>query len=494
MKLTLHFTSTDSTAELSKIQFDYSGTVRTSYRGKASLGLVDGGSFQWTNAVRAFAELVVGSWSSPDQSPEEPFVLSGEAGSSAASLDYAVSKPPLWMRELFGSDEPDGIRVQRVFRRENTERKLPGPVKIMLSKNLLSQDSLKIFINGNEVQTDHEINGLLDQLLSTKSGTPKNQVGDSLQQLFFDEALRSLQETELLEPLDLQLTVDRLSQLSWVDPVRLNTLRDQLLSNLPSLKDRYSLDLNHSTQALKEVSLSIACVPMAISAIVILRQVGKKFGLNLDIQFQYPSTSAILDTPPSDRSPLGLLLSWGSALKLGTVPYPHRYSALLRMPRTAIELIAPRTHPIHTQKLKRVMLAHEESGYPFLYFERLCDDGRYCSPDTSLVDASQAEIVAHLTSLQCGAILSFPFSAIGSDKHDFITVDRGNPLSRIGDNILVLPDSIDQELQQFLFLAIRQSWYDLLEDHDLLHSHIESLFNDPAYQSYLTRLGGLFKS
>lgn len=139
--LTLYF----ELGELTEVVFN-DGMInhaRTSVRGKSSGPLRTAGSFQWTSAVRALALLAVRTASNPSDA-----LLRGLGNSLAASLDYAISKQPMWLTEMFGCDQQGISLARRLILRTNPERKRPGPVTLGINQSYLPASHITIFVNG----------------------------------------------------------------------------------------------------------------------------------------------------------------------------------------------------------------------------------------------------------------------------------------------------------------------------------------------------------
>ena len=122
---------------------------RISMRGKSGGPFRRAGSFQWTNAVKALALLMVRTALKPTEA-----VLRGDAHSLAASLDYAISKQPLWLLEMFGSDQRGACLIRRMVLRANPERKRPGPVTLGVNQLYLPLEAIRVFLNGRECTGD----------------------------------------------------------------------------------------------------------------------------------------------------------------------------------------------------------------------------------------------------------------------------------------------------------------------------------------------------
>jgi len=145
--LTLYF----EVGELTEVVFNdgVSNLARTSVRGKSGGALRTAGSFQWTSAVRALALLIVKTASTPSDA-----LLRGLGNSLAASLDYAISKQPMWLTEMFGCDQQGISLARRLILRTNPERKRPGPVTLGVNQSYLPVTQITVFVNGKRCDAE----------------------------------------------------------------------------------------------------------------------------------------------------------------------------------------------------------------------------------------------------------------------------------------------------------------------------------------------------
>jgi len=132
--------------------------TRISTRGKTAGPSRACGSFQWTAAVKAFAVLAVKTRSTPENA-----LLMGTSNSLAASLDYAISKQPLWLSEMFGCDHTGTSLLRRMILRTNPERKRPGPVILGINQMYFSPTSIVIF-EGNKPCIGQDLSRLCERL------------------------------------------------------------------------------------------------------------------------------------------------------------------------------------------------------------------------------------------------------------------------------------------------------------------------------------------
>ena len=148
MKLT--FVSDGTAVTLSKTRFRHPLLKQelVTVRGSTAPGMA--GNFRWSSGVRGLALLLVkhavvaeiGTKGAVARGPAAG--LEGANGSLAASLDYAISKQPRWLDDMFGTT-PQGVSISKhLFRRINPDRKRPGPVTVFIPNT-----DFRVFIEVN---------------------------------------------------------------------------------------------------------------------------------------------------------------------------------------------------------------------------------------------------------------------------------------------------------------------------------------------------------
>ena len=115
-----------------------------SIRGKKSVLGSSCGQFQWTSAVKAMTLLLLRHRLIHSELPTIASI-EGSLGSLACSLDYALSKEPTWICDIFGWNQNGHAKARELFLRVNPERKRPGPVMIGVNKNMLPSENIDIF-------------------------------------------------------------------------------------------------------------------------------------------------------------------------------------------------------------------------------------------------------------------------------------------------------------------------------------------------------------
>jgi hypothetical protein len=211
--------------ELTLEQFQYicprTRRTRRCVRGNQHTKESDG-SFTWSAGVKALCILLLqhrlDKTLGAERKAAEPYFsqlgLSGEAGSFASTLDYALSKQPNWLHQLFGTREDGTSQARYLFQRINPERKRAGPVTVSVSHNVLSGDNIQIVLNGRFLADAEEVLECWRALIGHGTPTvvsharnednlgevPQKTLLETLQQAYFKEASNLLWETDIFSP------------------------------------------------------------------------------------------------------------------------------------------------------------------------------------------------------------------------------------------------------------------------------------------------------
>ncbi len=150
-------------------------------RGKAT-DTPSTGSFQWTTGVRALCAVFL-RFAISDQDDQLGYCLQGTRGSLASSLDYALSKSPTWLVEMFGTGANGTPYARRLFRISNPNRKRPGPVVISVNNNALQSQCIQIVVDGSLVTDRNDLRNLLDQIEDAEGDEPDSAHSSGLPRL-----------------------------------------------------------------------------------------------------------------------------------------------------------------------------------------------------------------------------------------------------------------------------------------------------------------------
>ncbi|RIL08741.1 MAG: hypothetical protein DCC75_08165 [Proteobacteria bacterium] len=106
------------------------------------------GTFQWTLALHALAILLVRTKQfCVEKRPIHEAQMEGGSNSPAASLDYAISKQPRWLLDLFGTDKDGRSHIRRFLHRTNSERRLSGNVHIAWNSQCFDPMRIEVYLD-----------------------------------------------------------------------------------------------------------------------------------------------------------------------------------------------------------------------------------------------------------------------------------------------------------------------------------------------------------
>lgn len=164
-KIQLFFCS-GTNVELVRVEFSNGAhPTITAIRGKTNGAYSGAGTFQWSSAVRAVAAIFLKA-KLGEELPTGEAMLSGEARSLAASLDYALTKGPVWLLDMFGVSANGLPTARRLFRVSNSHRKRIGPVSISLNLQACAPEQIEIFLDDKLVSTTDELRGIVGDIES----------------------------------------------------------------------------------------------------------------------------------------------------------------------------------------------------------------------------------------------------------------------------------------------------------------------------------------
>lgn len=163
---------------LEEVQFSHPQLPRPrrSIRGRVTTSSFDG-SFLWTGAVQALTLLLVEEALARGlpQSAHMPSLVGG-TGTAAATLDYALDREPLWMKEVFGVDKENTSLVKTLISRVNPRRKREGEVQISFRTNVRKGLTLRCVRHSDRASLTFEELSDIRSILLDKFALLKSQI------------------------------------------------------------------------------------------------------------------------------------------------------------------------------------------------------------------------------------------------------------------------------------------------------------------------------
>lgn len=143
-------------------------TIYKAVRGKVAVGRGGYGTFPWTSGVKGLVAVFLLSKIHQNLDERVDWLLSAGLSSTNStlsnSLDYALSKTPAWLAEMFGCDSFGRPVARRIFLRLNPEGKRPGPVIVALNRDFLPPTKIRLYIEGEEVCAESQFVTLLQKI------------------------------------------------------------------------------------------------------------------------------------------------------------------------------------------------------------------------------------------------------------------------------------------------------------------------------------------
>lgn len=405
-------------------------------RGKNPNNGYSTGSFQWTEAVKALAELLL------SYHIEGTNTLVGFKGDSSVSLDYALSKPPVWMKELFLLDENGISSLRRLFHRVNPEAKLSGPTAVSINTNLVSRQDIEIF-SESSLTNDNEKKNILNSLR-------KNEISNfnsTLIKIYSEETSLALNDKELFLNLSYNKTIKELVCSRSVKSV---LKRNKSLSAL--LNNRVTKSFIPSFEM---PELEFATTYTQAGTLAIFNNLKTKYNFKINHSFPYavPLANSILDY---NYSPDVCCLGWGPALKV--LNNSDEYVPLTLGPRISHTILS--SPDISGSGL---MMVNDEPTTASFCLDQLKDAGKisekvkikHYQPDEMHLLAKNKSLV--------NALLWFPHYKL---------IDNGEMInSQYNDEFLqytmILLHRRNLHLLQKIKVIINNSWLNLITENDI---------------------------
>ena len=531
-ELNLYFTP-GASPELEKVCFSHPflAESRICVRGKSGTVFGSPYSFQWTQAVRALCVFFLKNSARRsffDRQQKTP-TLSGARNTIAASLDYALSKQPSWLLDMFGTDKRGRSLARRFIHRANPEMKRPGPVVLSLNDKALSPSKITIHIGQRIVTRSQELLSLARHI---EYGDPFNSShGMLIRSQNFEHSHPTLQSVEKRETINEQvvhnLLFDEVSEMLWKTDIfsssYLKKTNERLRSN-PSVVKR----IGDSAQFVDDVDLSLSSaerlgmgiqpellkkninrdeplrvvcpwmMPGALALFEYLKTV-KGFHLEIDYEWGYTAevrravTNGYFDVAP-DLFVLGVAPAATAIGQDAGMPY----RPLMFVPSISHRVLMSQTafdHEVCSLSYGEYQFLYEEASTPEFCFENL---ERSKFVDRKTVQISHLEPDEATNALAQGdpnlkMIMFFPHYPINELFNGCRAVRFPDEEMGLQEGILFAHESLvdDRSRLRCLDVAIRNAWLELRNSPDKLSSLIEEIVAEKRFVEFLFRFTGM---
>ncbi len=479
--------------ELVEVRFSHPllGREVASYRGKVPGINRLAGSFHLSASVIALVELALRTKLASLIPGFEPF-LQGERGSSAASLEQAINKPPRWLDEMFGCDSAGNSLTRRLFDRTNPGMKRPGPVALKFREEQLTGSQITVFDSNVEISDAEALQMLLSATSPVQSGERRRteNLAQLLQPFYVEETISMLRATEIFSKLRLKQQVASIyenpsfASLAGPAGVKLEGLLSQA-----RMRDR--LGLRRITAALAR-PITIAVGGNNGTVLALLEHMKANSALPLQTDFDFPYAVPLVNDLLGGR-----MEAMPDVCVAGIAPA----AKLLRDPAAEYVpvFLAPRmTHRVVARNHSRAInsgayhLVTEEPTTGSFYFDEL---QRTDMIHRSAIDVTHVEPDEAFEALQqddARSVLWFPHYHILRHRLSGVFLDH----TQIGITdqpcIFFFHRRFAETREALAFeSAIRNAWLEMIESRDAVRTAVGSLLADPHYLRFISRTSGL---
>jgi len=532
-------------SQLQETHFSHSflDQVRIAYRGRTNGASQTHNAFLWSIGVQALCVLFVRTRAKLKD--ENAATISGDGATLAASLDYALSRQPNWLTDIFGSDSHGVCIARRIILRSNPERKRPGPVTLCVNLKALPVENIEVCIDGTIV-TDTNVLEKLASQIESNSASRANQVRviKSEEDTKWQVAKTKLEnlESDLMpdmpRPFHLKVWRDYFQSITTqyitatlhrtdifskgsmaklINDAQENPLfirfagrKAQLYSEIDlNLSSANRLGLLENENELKKQLCSekaISCAyPIFFSPASAIFQYLKNIkGYNIANSYKYATTVELANTmvqgsfnEPPDLSVLSIA---GAAILLKSRA-AKMYRPLMMMPRIYHQVIRTKDRRAKNQngsasKNKRhFLLPKELKGSELFYFDRLTRNGTVNTRNTVTENIEIDEEIAFFRECdsQINLVSGFPITNFNILLNNCEIVPEDNYRGADMEAILFAHESLFENKKKLtsIVIAIRDAWLELREGGSPLNQITHSMVNDKSFLTYAKRMAGL---
>jgi hypothetical protein len=531
-KLELHFQSKPS-LHLSQTRFFIRGQEKplTCYRGSAFNVPKSFSAFRWSAAVQALSVLFLKHAAKnvlEEDSENSEFLLSGESGTLASSLDYAISKQPAWMQDMFGVRSEGELVLRDFVIRANPERKRPGPVMIWVDSSKLSSKDISIYLDDTMLANSTSLASLCSQIQALN--LQKKRQRNLSKAIEKDPSstlsrLTAIYASEIRTALSTSVVFDRLQfnkrMREFAKDTEFNKRGggkvplDQLLDR--NLFGNAGLGVfNHEIALLDKLKgeqpIRIVAPKREAATTLLLIYLKYTKGYNIEVVDDYPHSLSI-STDMADDAFLeqydGALLSLSAAATYCSLSKNSRFQPMMLMPSISYTLVASQSSVSSGNKTQTSNLYYIQGSASHTEYlkEVLTNSGVSNREKTKWVNAHATESMESVFSKlkssdeTAKALLWFPYNktlALPQSKSSFNSSHKFNDqltrssTKKIREGLqdwrseLILFGgkrfTSDPELAQALAIAIRGAWTHLLQDSKLVESLLRRMFKRRSYE------------
>jgi hypothetical protein len=500
-------------------------------------------AFTWSGAVKGFVALLL-----LQSKTSGVATLAGERGSLAAALDSAISKQPMWLCDLFGTEANGDARAKRILLRENPERKRPGPVRISFHSKFLTPEDISIFVDDTKCDTQESRTALCERFFAAWHRTnndsgqqPSGEVAaqqppsctppphpsrEEIPPKRMTEPITPLAGTPFADP----FWVDTLTSIIREEVTTMlsdhtifcpDTLRDELTSLYTSAAYRAvaakglqltsDIDLNLGPSArlgvyetescLKKFEalgrpLTIALASTLVPSLALLSFLQHERRIPLRVNYRYAHSLEIIRGIERDdyqEAPDAIIMGLIPAVTFLSQRRRPPYRPLMIMPKASNRLVVPRD--ARANDGARYVLPSDSPTSASFILDSMLESGKLTRKMTTIEHLEPDEILVKTQRPgdDFRSILWFPHYQLNQLLHG-CQLSQTHSHAQDLPTILLVHEKLmyNVDLVTTLDIALRDAWLSLRVGGARLDRVMHRLVSDPEYLELFTRYTGLY--
>ncbi len=502
----------DKQNELQKITFQSSLVEKeiSSVRGLGSGSKINS-TFCWTAAVQSLCLLLLKARLNENYLEAD---LLGEKGSAAFSLDYALSKQPNWLLEMFGFDSNGNSLLKRLLLIQNPNGKRAVPIEISLKRPF----EVKVFLENKLVDNSQGLELIVRELEKNWQPYGQRRISKTKKTNLLKisnksnhQLVKSLLRTEINRSLR---AINIFSKSTLISQAK-NLSNSKFFSKISGSKHHLIHDIDLNLSATERVGLgsenlrlkklfqdqpikvAIGFSNIGANAIFKHLQTAHHYNFEIDNNFIHAleiGTRIIKQDPLIDHDLC--VIANAPAASLLRESKKHDYIPYMFLPFASQRLISPKSK-VKNQigKSEKFLLLSDIPSTALFYYEMLDHVSPLKRTKDELCHREPYECVSELAQSDSNtkAILFFPYYQMNVLFNNCEFVDNQSYAGQSSEVFLFVKKEFASNPLKLraLSIAIRNAWAELLQKEEAMNNFIEQTTADDLFWTRIQRYSGI---
>lgn len=454
---------------------------------------------QWSKAVKGLCLFAIHA------KKQVPF--EGGRGSYAAALDFALSKGPRWLVDLFGENANGVCHARRIIKRRNPELKSGETCTLTLNECMLPYGAIELYVGNDLISQPEHIDRLLLKLLYGSEQLKSEEQAQS----GWKEFLFSIYQRELQRSFQWRTPFSKHLRLSYFQSLRGNSSVQHLFpvnsrlgnETLNELMNSHPDNIGRETcwsSLIGEVGSIGRPLRLAMSAPgcpLVITNYLKSIGFSIESDWRYTHAGYVAEqvAQKNIEDIDGFYAALTPSLAFVARDRLKNFVPVSLLPQTNHSIVSnsPSRPRSMKKKARKTILLGKEITSAHLVHSELAAQGQWDGSKDIL--GEDPDIVAyHLKedSDPINAILFFPFCDIVSELGSFSAKSAENAPSVSQPFILFLRRDLPhfERVTRALQIAFKHAWLELSESKKELDCAINDYLAIEGLPQYLARISG----